>query len=177
MRNYFFKNSKYTIVKSVFVVILFELFFIWLYIQRGINIPTNDHVIYLFLIIGRIVLVIWFVFWLISAFLNSYIISRLDPKAELEINNDNHYLLYTNFVRGEKKQAKTNFDDIYLLKYNKAKFVNLAFYEINYTEKEIKKKIIVSISLTDNLEKKIDKTIKFVKNEIVFFDKFPETSY
>ena len=177
MKNYFFKNSKYTIVKSVSVVILFELFFIWLYIQRGINIPTKDHVIYLFLIIGRIVLVIWLVFWLISAFLNSYIISRLDPKAELEINNDNHYLLYTNFVRGEKKQAKTNFDDIYFLKYNKAKFVNLSYYEVFYKENDVKKKIVISFALTNNIEKKIDKKIKFIKEEIVFFNEFPETTY
>ena len=177
MKNYFFKNSKYPILKSIFVVILLELFFIWLYVQHGTNIPINDHVIYSLLILGRILFVIWLVFWLLSAVLNAYIISRLDPNAELEINNDKHYLLYTNSVVGEKKQAKTNFDDIILLKYNKAKFVNLSFYEIHYTENEINKRIIVSIGLTDNLEKKIDKTIKFVKNEIVFFDEFPETSY
>jgi len=177
MKNYYFKNSKYPIVKSILVVILFELFFIWLYVQCGINIPTNDHVIYLLLILGRILLIIWLVFWLISASLNAFIISELDPKAELEINNDKHYLLYTNFVNGERKQAKTDFDDIYLIKYNKAKFVNLSFYEIHYTEKEIKKRIILSIGLTDDLEKKIDKKIKLIKEEIVFFNEFPETIY
>jgi len=177
MKNYFFKSSRCPIVKSVLIVILLELFFIWLYLQHGLNIPTNDHVIYLLAIIGRIILIIWLVFWILSAFVNAYIISKLDPNAELEINNEEHYILYTNFVNGEKKQAKTNFDDIYLLKYNKTKFINLSFYEIHFTENEFKKRIIVSIGLTDNLEKKIDKTIEFVKNEIEFFDEFPTTTY
>ncbi|MDP4240816.1 MAG: hypothetical protein Q8904_15240 [Bacteroidota bacterium] len=43
---------------------------------------------------------------------------------------------------------------------NKAKFINLFFYAIFHVENDVKKEIEVSIALTTNLEKKIDKTIE-----------------
>jgi len=112
-----------------------------------------------------------------QACINAYDISKLDPKSELELNNEKRYILYKNEIQGEVKQAIANYDDIYLLKYNKAKFVNLSYYEIFYNEDEVKKKIVVSIALTNNLEKKIDKTIELIKEEKVFFDEFPITTY
>lgn len=178
MKNYFFTYKKRPLVAAVLVVFIIDVFFVWLYLQRGdLQIPINDITIKNLLLLGKILLGIWLVFGLISALVNAKIISELDPNAKLEINNEKRYLLYTNVIDGETKQAKANFDDIYLLKYNKAKFVNLCFYEILYVENGNNKKVVISIAIVDNLEKKIDKTIKLIKEEVTFFDEFPKTTY
>lgn len=178
MKNFIFIYSKKKLRESILVVFLFDIFFVWLYFQRDdLNTPINDPIIHLLLLLVKILLGLSLSFMLISAILNAYFISKLDPKAQLEINNEKRYLLYSNIVNGEIKYAKANFDDIYLLRYNKTIFSNLCFYEILFKENEENKKIVVSIALTDNIEKKIDKTIKFIKEEVVFFDEFPTTIY
>ena len=177
MNNYHFSSSKYPIIISVLVLILFELFFIWMYQQYAINYPKVDISTSLTLILGRLLFILFIAFLFAQACVNAYNISKLDPKAELEINNEKRYILYKNEVKGEVKQAIANYDDIYLLKYNKAKFINLSYYEILYNENDVKKKIVVSIALTTNLEKKIDKTIELIKEEKAFFDEFPLTIY
>ena len=69
-------------------------------------------------------------------------------------------------LNNQIKEVKANYDDIYLIKRYKATFINLYYYEVFYTQNDVIKKIVVSISLAPNLEKKIKKKIKLIKEEL-----------
>ena len=176
-KEYQYTSSKIPIIISVLVIILYTAFILALFFKYVISIHDFFQYQNTLFFLSKLFISISY-FWGISqAFINAYNISKLDPNAELEINNGKRYLLYSNIIDGVKKEVKVYFENINLLKYNKAKFINLSFYEIFYVENEVKKEIVVSIALTTNLEKKIDKSIEFIKVEKVFFDEFPKTSY
>jgi len=174
---YQFTSSKKPIIVSLLIFIVLVLFILFIHFNSNITgvdfFKCDTFIMHLTLVL----IGLCYLFAFFQAFLNAYLISCLDPIAQLEIDNQKQYIVYSNVINGELKKAQANFEDIYLLKYNKAKFINLSYYEVFYKVNDVTKKIIISIALTNNLEKKIDKTIKFVKNEIVFFDEFPKTTY
>jgi hypothetical protein len=106
----------------------------------------------------------------------SLVLWRVYPlgRGQLEINNIEGYILYRVKTNDAIKEVRANYEDIYLIKRYKATFINLYYYEVFYTEKDVIKKIVVSISLATNLHKKIKKKVKLIKEEDVFCVKLPE---
>lgn len=130
-----------------------------------------------FVLFAKIVVVLFFIFMFFQAFFNAYYFWKLDPKAELEIDNEKRIIKYSNVVDNEFKQVEVDYENIFMIRYNKAKFINLSFCEIFYKTSNAKKSIVISIALIQNLEKKIDKEIEIVKVEEVFYSDFPKTTW
>lgn len=109
----------------------------------------------------------------IQAIFNTKIYIDGYNEEKLEINNREGYLLYNVKMNEQIKEVRANYDDIYLIKRYKATFINLYYYEVFYKENDVIKKIVVPISLASNLEKKIKKKIKLIKEEDLFCRKLP----
>jgi len=166
-------STKHQILLSVVVVIIIIIFSLSIFFYRvkdvsdifSIDIVLTFGVLFYFSIMLLL---------LIQAAYNTIIYINGYKEEKLEINNNEGYLIYSINLDNYLKEVKANYDDIYLIKRYKATLINLYYYEVFYTENDVIKKIVVSISLATNLEKKIEKKIKLIKEEDIFCAKLPE---
>lgn len=158
-----------TIIVIVILVCSLSIFFYGVsYIS---DIFSNDVIV----IFGQLFYFSILLFLIWQTIFNAKIyIDGFNKEEKLEINNNQNYMLYSVKINEQIQEIKANFDDIYLIKCYKATFINLYYYEVFYTEDDVIKKIIVSISLVPNLEKKIKKKIKLIKEEDTFCPKLPK---
>ena len=166
-------SSKYQISFSaivVFVILMCSLLIFFYRVSDISEIFSND----IILIFGELFYFSILLLLIIQAIFNTKLYIYGQNEDKLEINNSKDYLLYSVKMNGQIKEVKANYDDIYLIKRYKATFINLYYYEVFYTENGVIKKIVVSISLAPNLDKKIRKKIKLIKEETVFCGTLPK---
>ncbi len=174
-RKYNYYSSKIPIIISVVIVYLLIITINCLSINLNRDYFVSIFNINIIVTIGVIFYVFVNLFFLFQATYNGLIYIKQLNNGYLEINNSDRYLNYLlKFDNKETNEIKVNYDDIYLIKRYKCTFVNLYYYEVFYTDRDVIKKIVVSISTVSNLEKKIKKKIKLIKEEDIFCSKLPE---
>jgi len=115
---------------------------------------------------------------LFSAIYNGRKFLNYAPFAELEIFNDEGYLIYRNIIEGQTKEIKVQLNDIYFIKRNFCDPVYLYFDEVFYTENKIIKRIVLSIALVNKIEKiiKTSKKVKVTEYHNFYYEKIPLTT-
>lgn len=166
-------SSKRQILLSEIVIIIVTICSLSIFLYWVKDVITYIFSIDIMVTIGVLFYSLIIFFGLIQAGYNGLIYRNSYKEEKLEINNNEGYLIYSVNSNNHIKEVKANYDDIYLIKRYKATFINLYYYEVFYTENNVIKKIVVSISLATNLEKKIKKKIKLIKEENVFCTKLP----
>lgn len=171
---YHYSSSKFPIIIGIIVVWLFLLTINILGIDLNKEFLADIFRINIIISICVLFYICVMLFFLYQTIYNGLIYLKCYKKESLIINNTDQILVYKTIINDETKVINVDFEDIYLIKKYKATYINLYYYEVFYTENDIVKKIVVSISLATNLEKKIKKKIKLIKEENIFCEKLPE---
>mgnify|MGYP000958315585 CR=1 FL=1 len=174
-KKYQYHSSKIPAIISVIVVYLLIITINYMTISLNLNYLDNAFNINIIVAVGMIFYIVANLFFLFQASYNGFKYMQKINDEYLEINNSVGVLIYQlSSDCKELREVKINFDNIYLIKQYKCTFINLYYYEVFYTEKDVIKKIVISISLATNLHKKIKKKVKLIKEEGVFCTKLPE---
>lgn len=170
---YKFSSSKHQVLISLMVVVVILICsqLIFFYKVSDISVFFSNGIILIFGVLFYFSIMLLLI---IQAIFNTRLYVSSYKNEQLEINNIEGYILYRVKTNDAIKEVRANYEDIYLIKRYKATFINLYYYEVFYTEKDVIKKIVVSISLATNLHKKIKKKVKLIKEEDVFCVKLPE---
>jgi len=177
MRNkYNLSSSKRKIIISEIVQVLIQVGATYIFYSRVKSFINEIFSIDIMATLGVLFFLGIMLFFLIQAIYNGIIYWKSYNEEWLEINNEEQYLLYKTNLNGQLKEVRVNYDDIYLIKCYKVTYINLYYYEISYNESQVIKKIVVPITLASNIEKKIEKKIKVIKEENVFCSKLPTPS-
>ena len=174
MRNkYNHSSSKREIIISEIVQVLIQVGATYIFYSRVKSFINEIFSIDIMATVGVLFFLGIMLFFLIQAIYNGIIYWKSYNEEWLEINNEEQYLLYKTNLNGQLKEVRVNYDDIYLIKCYKGTYINLYYYEIFYTESQVIKKIVVPITLESNIEKKIEKKNKVIKEEEEFCSKLP----
>lgn len=170
---YKYSSSKYQVLTSLMVVVVILICsqLIFFYKVSDITVFFSNGIILIFGVLFYFSIMLLLI---IQAVFNTRLYVSSYKDEQLEINNIEGYILYRVKTNDDIKEVRANYEDIYLIKRYKATFINLYYYEVFYTERDVIKKIVISISLATNLHKKIKKKVKLIKEEDVFCTKLPD---